>query len=132
MAIPKRSPPGPAVTAQAGLRAFFRVAELWRLSAEEQRTLLGAPPRSTFFKWKKGDVHGLPRDVLERISYILGIFKALEILLPRPEAADGWIRRPNAAAPFGGRSALERMLSGNVGDLYAVRQYLDAARGGWA
>lgn len=116
----------------AGLRAFFRIAELWRLSAEEQRILLGSPARSTFFKWKRGDAAALPRDVLERISYVLGIFKALEILLPRAESADGWIRRPNDAPPFGGRSALDRMLSGNVGDLYAVRQYLDAARGGWA
>jgi hypothetical protein len=41
------------------------------------------------------------------------------------------VRRPNAASPFGGRSALERMLSGNVADLYEVRRYLDAQRGGW-
>jgi hypothetical protein len=41
------------------------------------------------------------------------------------------LRRPNSAAPFGGRSALERMLSGNVADLYEVRRYLDAERGGW-
>ncbi len=123
--------PTPGGAAAAGLRAFFRIAGLWQLSAEEQRTLLGSPGRSTFFKWKKQGAVSLPRDVLERISYVLGIFKALEILLPRPESADGWIRRPNAAAPFGGRSALERMLSGNVADLYLVRQYLDSARGGW-
>jgi hypothetical protein len=30
------------------------------------------------------------------------------------------------------RSALERMLSGQVADLFVVRQYLDAQRGGWA
>jgi hypothetical protein len=39
------------------------------------------------------------------------------------------VRQPNNAAPFGGRSALERMLSGQVADLYVVRQYLDAQRG---
>jgi len=50
---------------------------------------------------------------------------------PQPEAADAWIRKPNSAAPFGGKPALERMLSGNVADLYVVRQYLDAQRGGW-
>jgi hypothetical protein len=74
----------------------------------------------------------LSRDTLERISYILGIYKALQILLPDAAAADAWIKKPNSATPFGGRSALERMLSGNVSDLYAVRQYLDAMRGGWA
>ena len=40
--------------------------------------------------------------------------------------------KPNQAALFGGKSALERMLAGNVADLLAVRQYLDAQRGGWA
>ena len=60
------------------------------------------------------------------------IYKALRILLPDDKAADGWVRLPNAAPLFGGRSALERMLGGQVGDLYVVRQYLDAQRGGKA
>ena len=68
--------------------------------------------------------------MLERISYVLGIHKALEILFPDPVRADAWVRRPNDAPLFGGRSALERMLGGNVSDLYVVRQYLDAQRGG--
>ena len=114
-----------------GLRAFFRIASLWRLSANEQMVLLGVTARSTFFKWKKGPDAVLPKDALERISYILGIFKALEILLPHEAAADEWVKRPNAAAPFGGRSALDRMLSGQVADLFVVRQYLDAQREGW-
>ncbi len=117
-----------AMTA-AGLRAFFRIAEAWGLGVDQQITLLGNPGRSTYFKWKRDGATVVPRDVLERISYVLGIYKALQILLPDATAADGWVRRPNAALPFGGRSALERMLSGNVADLYLVRQYLDAERG---
>ena len=50
----------------------------------------------------------LSRDTLERISYILGIWKALQILLPDPAAADAWIRKPNAAPLFSGKPALER------------------------
>lgn len=115
-----------------GLRAFFNIAAQWRLSNEQQMTLLGSPSRSTFYKWRTDGARNLPKDTLERISYILGIYKALQLLLPDPEAADGWVARPNAAAPFGGRSALDRMLSGQVADLLAVRQYLDAARGGWS
>ena len=69
---------------------------------------------------------------MERISYILGIYKALEILLPDEKAADEWVRRPNTAALFGGQSALDRMLSGQVADLFVVRQYLGRTRGGWA
>lgn len=96
-----------------------------------QLTLLGNPPRSTFYKWKKEPESArLGRDTLERISYILGIYKALQILLPEPEVADNWIHKPNSASIFGGKSALQRMLSGNVADLYVVRQYLDAMRGG--
>jgi hypothetical protein len=114
------------------LRTFFRIADLWHLSVEEQMILLGLASRSTFFKWKKEQDALLPKDTLERISYLLGIYKALQILLPNAQAADTWIRRPNAAPPFGGHSALARMLSGHVSDLYVVRQYLDAQRGGWA
>lgn len=126
-AMDRRGLSGPA------LRTFFRIADLWGLSTEEQMTLLGVTARSTFFKWKKDPNIALPKDTLERISYILGVYKALRILLPDERAADEWVRRPNTAALFGGRSALDRMLSGNVADLFVVRQYLDAqAEAGWA
>ena len=114
------------------LRTFFRIAELWSLSVEEQMTLLGLAARSTFFKWKKDPNVVLPKDTLERISYIAGVYKALQILLPDEKAADEWVKQPNAAPLFSGRSALDRMLSGQVADLFLVRQYLDAERGGWA
>jgi len=122
-AIAQRDLSGPA------LRAFFNIASAWSLSVKQQRTLLGNPPSSTFFKWKRELSGSLPRDVLERISYVLGIYKALQILIPDAERADAWISSPNTAPVFGGHSALDRLLGGNVGDLYAVRQYLDAQRG---
>ena len=114
-----------------GLRAFFHIAELWKLTTDEQMVLLGQATRSTFFNWKKVQAPTLPPDTLERISYILGIYKALQILLPNETAADEWVKRPNTAPLFGGRSALDRMLSGHVVDLFVVRQYLDA-QSGWA
>ena len=91
--------------------------------------LLGNPPASTYFKWKKARDGALPRDALERISYLLGIYKALQILLPDPQRADHWVSEPNTAPLFGGQTALQRMLGGNVSDLFVVRQYLDAQRG---
>lgn len=112
------------------LRTFFRIAEAWKLSNKEQMALLGNPPRSTFFRWKQAEDVVLPADTLERISYVFGIYSALQVLLPKAEAADAWVRRSNTAPIFGGGSALERMLSGQVGDLFLVRQYLDAQRGG--
>ena len=111
------------------LRAFFRLVELWGLTIEQARVLLGRPSRATVYNWKGGKVRSLPHDTLCRISYLLGIHKALEILYRDPALADRWVRRPNAA--FGGQSALERMLAGDVSDLTAVRAHLDAARGAW-
>ena len=125
-ALDRKGLSGPA------LRTFFRIAELWSLSVEEQMTLLGLTGRSTFFKWKKDPGVVLPKDTLERISYIAGVYKALQILLPVERAADEWVKRPNAAPPFNGRSALDRMMSGQVADLFLVRQYLDAELGAWA
>jgi Antitoxin Xre-like helix-turn-helix domain/Antitoxin Xre/MbcA/ParS C-terminal toxin-binding domain len=118
-----------SATGGAALRAFMNIAEAWHLSVAEQLKLLGIASRSTFFKWRREREPRLPQDTLERLSYLLGIYKALQILLPDPHAADQWVRKPNAAPLFGGHSALERMLSGQVADLYVVRQYLDAERG---
>ena len=115
----------------AGLRAFARIAEAWGLTVDEQLMLLGQPPRSTFFAWRKHPEKAtLSRDTLERLSNLLGIYKSLQILLPDAAAADTWVRQSNSAAPFGGHSALQRMLGGNVSDLNTVRRYLDGVRGG--
>jgi hypothetical protein len=117
--------------AAAGLRAFARIALAWDLSVDEQLALLGQPSRSTFFSWRKQpEKAALPRDTLERLSNILGIYKNLQILLPDAQAADAWVRQPNRATPFGGGTALARMLAGNVSDLNLVRRYLDGVRGG--
>ena len=124
----------PEQLSAAGLRAFQRIADAWKLSVDEQIRLLGEPARSTFFGWRKHpDKTSLSRDTLERLSNLLGIYKSLQILLPDPIAADAWVRKPNHAPLFGGRSALQQMLGGNVSDLNLVRRYLDGARGaGWA
>ena len=127
---PPRPLAHPERLAGPALRTFFRIADAWRLSGDEARTLLGSPPRSTFYAWKRAGQGQLDRDTLERVSYILGIYKALQILLPAPAVADTWLRKPNTAPLFAGKPALQRMLSGNVADLYVVRQYLDAWRGG--
>src|SRR5690242_13166768 len=129
-AVPAAAPADLGRLAGPALRTFFAIAQAWRLTNEEAMRLLGEPGRSTYFEWKRAGDGRLDRDTLERISYILGIYKALQILLPDPAAADAWVRKPNTAPLFGGQSALARMLSGNVADLYVVRQYLDAVRGG--
>ena len=112
----------------AALQAFFGITERWGLSAGQQQVLLGNPPTSTFYKLR-GDQKGrLSHDMLERISYIMGIYKSLQILLPE-NAANDWVHKPNHAPMFGGSSALDKMLQGNVADLCDVRRFLDAERG---
>jgi hypothetical protein len=111
------------------LRSFFGLADRWNLRIADQRKLLGDPPESTFYKWKRQQAGAPGRDTIERISYLLCIWKNLQILFPDTAQADAWLHKPNQAPLFGGHSALQRMLSGNVADLYVVRQYLDAQRG---
>lgn len=134
-ALPKTTTPAADLhspeAAAAALRTFWRLAEAWKLSAAEQMTLLGVG-RSRLYQWKQGRVGTLDRHVLERLSYLFGIYAALQLLLPDAQRADEWVRRPNSAPLFGGQSALQRMLGGQVADLYLVRQYLDAQRGGKA
>jgi len=109
------------------MESFFTIADGWELTTDDQIKLLGSPGRSTFFKWKKSG-GSLPNDTVERISHILNIYKCLQILLPNPKSADSWIKKPNKY--FKDQSALEVMLEGKVVDIYKVRQYLDAQRGG--
>ena len=104
------------------LRTFFRIAELWGLSDKDQMDILDMGG-VTFSRMKSS--LALRLDKLARISHVLAIYKALQTLLPDAQAADGWVRRPNAVAPFGGRSALDLMVSGQFADLAAVREYLD-------
>ncbi len=120
-----------SASAAAALRSFWRLAKAWRLSSNEQLGLLGVS-RTTLYQWRQGKVGPLDRHVLERLSYLFGIYAALQILLPVHERANEWVRKPNAAPFLGGASALDRMLGGQVADLYVVRQYLDAQRGGKA
>lgn len=115
-------------TSQIAKRAVFRIMGCWGVGNDQARTILGSPSRSTYFQWKKEQGGPLSRDAFERVSYIIGIYKGLQILFPTPANADAWISKPNDA--FGGQSALERMSAGNVSDLHAVRAYIDHVRGG--
>lgn len=125
-----QSQPDPRRVASAALQVFFSLSNRWNLQAKDERILLGEPAASTFFAWKaEKSAKKLDRDTLDRISYLMGIHKALNILLPSARAADEWIRKPNNAPLFGGDTALNRMLSGNLADLADIRRYLDAQRG---
>jgi hypothetical protein len=113
------------------LRAFAKIADKWNLDTREQLGLLGWPSKSTLYNWRATpDDVTLPYDVLVRLSLILGIYKALHILYPETDLADGWMRIPNRNPLFGGRTPLEHALVGQDA-LHDVRRLLDSRRGGW-
>jgi hypothetical protein len=115
----------PAKKHTVALKAFFSITYRWGLSSEQERILLGIS-KPTFYRWKNVKEGSLTADTLERISYILGIYKALRILLPNEIAANQWIQKPNLAPLFSGNSALDKLMQGRVVDLADVRRYLDA------
>ena len=120
----------PAV-ARSLLPAMFKILGQWSLTGAQQMTLLGLSNEKTLYNWKNHPEKAkLTRDLLERASYILGIFKSLEILLPDSDLADHWLTTPNDNPAFNGTAPLDRVLAGQVTDLALVRNFLDAERGG--
>jgi hypothetical protein len=115
--------------AAAMLRAAFNLFRLWHLTDAQARILLGDPSPSTFYRWKRGEIGGVPRDTVWRLGDLMGIHKALRYLFTEPTRGYAWVSKPNDA--FAGRSALDRMLGGAPSDISAVRSYLDAERGAW-
>lgn len=114
--------------ASAMLRAALNLFAKWELTDEQASILLDLPLR-TFARWKAGTPGRIDRDTRARLSNLMGIHKALRIIFQEPERGYRWIRATNEG--FGGQSALEVMLNGDLTDLMRVRRLLDAERGGW-
>jgi hypothetical protein len=117
--------------ADAALHTFWRLAEAWKLTTADQLTVPGVA-RPTLYQWRQGQVGPLDAEVQRRPSHLFGIYAALQILLPVPERAEEWIRKPNTAPFLAGASALDRMMGGQLADLLVVSQHLDAKQGGKA
>ena len=116
----------PTRIASTALQLFFNIASKWELTIEEEHILLGNPPAAAFTEWKTNkSADSLDKETLERISHILNIYHCLKSLLPRGTAADHWVKKQNKAPIFGGDTALNYMLNGDIDDLAKVHQYLD-------
>lgn len=122
--------PGPITDEEAAamFRAAVNLIRAWDATDDEAAKLLDLGTRS-YRRWKAGEIGRIGRDTKARLSNLMGIHKALRIIFREPERGYRWIREPNAI--FGGRSALDVMLGGELTDLMRVRRYLDAERGGW-
>ena len=123
---------GGAAVTKSLLPAIFNIFSQWRLTGAQQMKLLGVTNEKTLYNWKnRPEKAKLTPDLLERTSYILGIYKALQILLPDQMLADQWLATPNDNPLFNGITPLNRLLAGQMLDLAVVRNFLDAERGGW-
>lgn len=114
---------------RAGVPAFFKIAQAWQLRDQPARELLGGVSNGVFYQLKSGRRKTLDQDKLTRISLLIGIFKALNILYSS-KLADAWVNLPNANPMFEGETPLAYMIRGGVPALIRVRQLLDARRGG--
>jgi len=111
------------------LRAFFNIAVRWKLRDEDARALLGGVSNGPFYEMKRNPDRTLDTDRLTRISYLIGIFKALGILHSEP-LADAWVQRPNTNPLFAGLTPLAYMIAGGLPAMQNVRRLLDARRAG--
>jgi hypothetical protein len=114
----------------AAIKGFLRTMEKWGVKDPDARQLLGGISSGSYYGLKKEPKHRtLDQDALTRISLLLGIFKALNILYS-PALADAWISLPNRNAMFRGVSPLAYMIQRGQPGMVHVRQLLDARRGG--
>lgn len=116
---------GAACLAGPAIRAFVQVAKQWSLTELEQSAILGQPMEMALASLhaERGNLHP---EILVRVSYVLGIYRALHTIFPSRLQADVWIRRSSTAEVFQGASALQLMCSGRIEDLSLVREYLSS------
>ena len=113
----------------AAMRAFFNVMARWQVRDEDARALLGGVSNGPFYEMKRDPDRVLEVDRLTRISYLIGVFKALRILHSE-QLADEWVRLPNENPIFAGQTPLAYMIRGGLPAMQIVRQLLDARRAG--
>ena len=111
------------------LKAFFNIMSRWQVRDEDARALLGGVSNGPFYEMKRKPDRILDGDRLTRVSYLIGIFKALNILHGRA-LADEWVRLPNTNAVFAGETPLAYMIRGGLPAMQIVRRLLDARRAG--
>jgi len=113
---------------QSAADGLFAILDKWGVSIEKGGDLLGGRARSSMYKLKTA-AGVLTQDELTRVSFLVGIYKALQILLPE-ELANLWVTQPNDDVLFSGRTPLDFLVREGIPGMQQVRNLLDAARGG--
>jgi uncharacterized protein (DUF2384 family) len=110
------------------IEAFFRIVEKWELKSQDAMALLGGTSHGRYYELKKNRRGALTQDELTRVSLLIGIFKALNILF-RQKLANQWVSRPNTNTMFSNAPPLATLRAGIPG-MISVRRLLDSRRGG--
>jgi len=113
----------------AAIHAFFAVMQRWKIGDGDARALLGGIAREDYDKLRDQPRRTLDADILTRISCLVGIYKALNILYSE-ELANAWVQLPSSHSIFNGRSPLGYMIKGGWPAMQTVRRLLDAVREG--
>ncbi len=113
----------------AAIKGLLRIATHWKLRDADTRGLLGGISSGSFYALKSRPTKSLDEDQLTRVSLLIGIYKAVNILYGQ-RLADAWMTLPNTNPMFGGESPLKYVKKGGIPALLRVRQLLDSRRGG--
>jgi hypothetical protein len=95
---------------------------------EDARALLGGISQRTLDRMKRAGrtQWTLPVDTLTRISLIMGIWKALQIVHSGP-LADKWVNERSGERIFKGQTPLAYMIQGGIPAMSVIRRELDDA-----
>jgi hypothetical protein len=110
-------------------RMITTLFEHWKLSTAEQAAALGisAGSRSTLVRYRAGEPVADDRDLLDRVSHLLGIHKSLRILFPHDrDLAHAWMTTSNRRL---GARPIDLVVRHGFEGLLALRRYLDFQRG---
>lgn len=118
-----------AVSDPVAWKALKNLVERFQFSRDEALTLMGDMPSSSYYKGINKFDGKLTKDEKERISLLLGIYKALRILFVDSEQALTWINRSNKLPPFNGITPRNYLMDGSLLRLAEVRRFLDFWRG---
>lgn len=114
---------------EALARTTVNLFRQWDITDAQACTLLGDMSSRTWSRWKEGQIGRIDRDRKTRMAHLMGVHKGLRYLFKEASRGYSWIKMPNTA--FGGLSALDLMLRGELSDIAAMREWLDAERSAW-
>lgn len=114
----------PANKAAVSLKGFRYIMAQWGCTGAEQKQLLGLSQEG-FDELTSDPAGSMSEQVLLRISYLMGIARALHSLYPTDDRVASRLSKPTTDEPFCGLSPLAFMLAAPIEALPLTRRYFD-------